>query len=186
MDGHVHHVAFFHWLTGRQPIESVTAEFGTLASDGRVEDTGVTLLRTPTVLAEIAGSNRLQEPNPQNGRQFKEEIQIFGSAGTIHIRPTERPSLLVYSPGAPLPEGLGGGWLAPRLEWVPFHERGRSVHFNADEDPWVGQHRHFVQCVRAGRPCITDGHFGRAVLEVLMAAYRSGREGRRIHLPLES
>jgi predicted dehydrogenase len=184
MDGHVHHVAYFLHLLGDPPVESVYSAYGTLNSSARVEDTGVTIVRTPTVLGEISGSNRLVEPNLQNGRYFKEWIEIFGSKGTVHIRPTERPSLRVFTTDGGLHESLTGGWIAPKLDWVPYGERGRSAHFNAEEDPWVGEHRHFVECIRDGKPVVSDGRFGRKVLEVLMAGYQSGRERREVQLPV--
>jgi predicted dehydrogenase len=182
MDGHSHHAAFFRWLTGEDAV-SVYSEHGTLASTARVEDTGVTLVRTPKALAELSGSMRLKEPCAQNGRLFKEYIEIFGTNGTIRLQPTERPSILVYAEGAGVPANLNG-WFSPRLESVPFEERGRSLHFNADEDPWTGEHKHFVDCVRTGKPVLTDGEFGRKVLEITQAGYQSMREGRRISLPL--
>ena len=184
MDGHSHHVAFALWLLDNPEVVSVYSEYGTLNSEAQVEDTGVTLIRTRAALAEISGSNRLLEPNPQNGRRFKEWVEIFGSKGTIHIRPTERPSLRVFVEDGELPGSLAGGWIAPGLDWVPYEERGRSMHFNADEDPWVEEHRHFVTCIREGRPVVSDDRFGRRVQEILAAAYQSGREQRAVHLPL--
>lgn len=184
LDGHSHHIAFALWLLNDPAVTSVYSEYGAFNSDSRVEDTGVTLVRTPTTLIEVSGSNRLLEPNAQNGRRFKEWIEIFGSNGTIQIRPTERPSLRVFVEDGELPAGLDGGWIAPGLEVVPFEERGRSMHFNAEEDPWVGQHRHFVACVREGRPVVGDGRFGRRVQEILMAAYQAGAERRAVTLPL--
>src|SRR5205823_1290784 len=130
----------------------------------------------------ISGSNRLLEPNPQNGRYFKESIEIFGTKGTIHIHPTERPSLKVFAENGNLAESLGGGWIAPRLEWVPYDERGYSTHFNGDEDPWVGEHRHFVEAIRDGTPVLSDGRFGRRVQEILLAAYESAKEQRAVRL----
>lgn len=182
MDGHSHHAAFFRWLTGEDAL-TVYSEHGTLASNARVEDTGVTLVRTRRALAELSGSMRLKEPCPQNGRYFKEWIEIFGTEGTIHIRPTERPSIRVYSEAADVP-GTLNGWFSPKLEWVPFEERGRALHFNADEDPWTAEHKHFVECIREDKPVLTDGEFGAKVLEVIQAGYLSMAEGRRISLPL--
>jgi predicted dehydrogenase len=182
MDGHVHHVAYFLHLLGNPAIESVYAEYGSLNSAARVEDTGVTLLRTATALAEIDGSNRLLEPSPQNGKSFKEKVEIFGSKGTIHIDSTERPSLKVHIPDADLGEGLGKGWIAPLLEPVPAMHRPYSNHFNPDENPWVAEHEHFVESCLEDRPVISDGHFGRKVQEVLMTAYEAGRQGRRLAL----
>lgn len=180
MDGHSHHVAYFNWLLGDPPISSVYSDYGTLASDAPVEDTGVTIIRTPTAMAEISGSNRLLEPNSQNGGTFKESVEIFGTKGTIHIHPTERPSLRVYAPHLDIDPGLSRGWISPALDVIPFDERGYSVHFNPEEDPWVPEHRHFVECIREGRPVVSDGRFGRRVHAITMASYASGREGRAI------
>jgi UDP-N-acetyl-2-amino-2-deoxyglucuronate dehydrogenase len=177
MDGHAHHIAYFTWLLDNPPIRHVYSEMGALASEAKVEDTGVTLIRTPGAIAEISGSNRLLEPNAQNGHFFKETIEIFGTRGTIHIHPTDRPSLRVFIDGQEDPE-LGGGWIAPRLDWIPFGDRGNSVHFNADEDPWTPEHRHFVDAVRNNTPVLTDGRFGRRVQEILNAGYQAGREGK--------
>jgi len=182
MDGHVHHVAYLLHLLGNPPVESVYAEYGTLNSNAQVEDTAVTLLRTPRVLAEIDGSNRLLEPNAQNGGSFKESIEIFGSKGTIRLQPTERPSLTVYIADADAGAALNAGWIAPRLEPVPPTHRPYSNHFNPDENPWVAEHQHFVDPCRNDLPLVSDGHFGRKVQEILMTAYEAGREGRRMRL----
>lgn len=182
MDGHSHHVALFNWFLHEPEIEHVYSEMGALVSETPVEDTGVTIIRTSDAIAEISGSNRLLEPNAQNGHFFKESIEIFGTEGTIHIHPTERPSLRVYKRGVEIENGLADGWISPRLDWVPFDERGYSVHFNADEDPWVGEHRHFIRSITDGQPVVTDGHFGRRVQEILLAGYQSSAEQRPIRI----
>lgn len=43
--------------------------------------------------------------------------------------------------------------------------------------------RHFVQCVREDRQPLVTGEDGRAVLEMLYAAYESARTGRKVELP---
>ena len=151
MDGHSHHVAYFNWLLDDPEIASVYSDYGTLASDAPVEDTGVTLIRTPTAMAEISGSNRLLEPNAQNGGTFKESIEIFGTKGTIHIHPTERPSLRVYAPEMAIDPALGRGWIAlrPRCHTVrrtwlqcPLQPRGGSLGARAPPLRGVHPRRH--------------------------------------------
>ena len=45
---------------------------------------------------------------------------------------------------------------------------------------------HFVECVReGGRPALS-GEDGRAVLEIICAAYRSARTGQRVRLPFQA
>jgi predicted dehydrogenase len=45
---------------------------------------------------------------------------------------------------------------------------------------------HFVACVRDGEQPALSGEDGRAVLEVIFAAYESARTGQRVALPFET
>ena len=45
---------------------------------------------------------------------------------------------------------------------------------------------HFVECVRDDKQPLVTGEDGRAVLQLVMAAYASAGTGRRIELPFES
>jgi predicted dehydrogenase len=177
-DGHSHHVAYFLHLLGNCEVESVYSAYGALNSSAPVEDTGVTILRTAKTLAEISGSNRLIEPNAQMNFPFKERIEIFGSKGTIRINPTSRPSLEVYAPDQQSSSALSGSWEAPKLLPVPAFHQPYALHFNPDENPWVAEHQHFVDCCLEDKPVISDGPFGRKVQAILDAAYESGRSGR--------
>jgi myo-inositol 2-dehydrogenase/D-chiro-inositol 1-dehydrogenase len=180
MDGPPHHVALYKWLLGDPPVENVWAEMMTVTPGGEVEDAGVIVVRTEKTIVELTGSTCVLEPNQPMNRHFKEWVEIYGTGGTIHIHPTERPSLQVYRAEQEPDPLLGGGWIAPKLESIPYPERVRSVHFNPDEDPWVGEHRHFFACIREGKPPLTDGRFGRDTMAVIMAAYESARERRAV------
>lgn len=43
-----------------------------------------------------------------------------------------------------------------------------------------------MDCVRNGKKPVSDGKLGRAVLEIIHAAYLSSKEGRKVALPYES
>jgi hypothetical protein len=45
---------------------------------------------------------------------------------------------------------------------------------------------HFVDCVQNDRKPLVSGEDGRAVLEVIFAAYESARTGRKVLLPFET
>lgn len=45
---------------------------------------------------------------------------------------------------------------------------------------------HFIDCVRNGKTPLVTGEDGRAVLEVIYAAYASAGTGKKIHLPFTS
>ena len=42
---------------------------------------------------------------------------------------------------------------------------------------------HFVECIEQGKQPVLTGEDGRAVLEVICAAYESARTGTRVELP---
>jgi myo-inositol 2-dehydrogenase / D-chiro-inositol 1-dehydrogenase len=46
--------------------------------------------------------------------------------------------------------------------------------------------RHFIQCVREDREPLVTGEDGRAVLELIYAAYHSARTGQRVPLPFNA
>jgi predicted dehydrogenase len=43
--------------------------------------------------------------------------------------------------------------------------------------------RHFIDCVQYDQQPLVTGEDGRAVLEIIYAAYASAAQGRKIHLP---
>jgi hypothetical protein len=45
---------------------------------------------------------------------------------------------------------------------------------------------HFVDCVQNDRTPLVSGEDGRAVLEVIFAAYESARTGRKVSLPFHT
>ena len=46
--------------------------------------------------------------------------------------------------------------------------------------------KHFIDCVREDRPPVVTGEDGRAVLELMYAAYHSARIGQKVPLPFAS
>ena len=45
---------------------------------------------------------------------------------------------------------------------------------------------HFIDCVRNGATPVSDGEYGKRVLEIIHAAYTSAKEGRKVALPYAS
>jgi predicted dehydrogenase len=45
---------------------------------------------------------------------------------------------------------------------------------------------HFIDCVRNDKPSVVTGEDGRAVLELIYAAYASAGTGRKIELPFQA
>jgi len=45
--------------------------------------------------------------------------------------------------------------------------------------------KHFIECVREEKQPLVTGEDGRAVLEIMNAAYQSARTGQKVRLPFE-
>lgn len=111
-------------------------------------------------------------------RESEEHYLIFGETGTIELR------------------HVAGVWQHTTPYELYLHRYGRlresyqpSFSRNwLEEGRQFGQYRveleHFVECVRDHKQPITTGESGRAVIEVISAAYLSAQEGREVILPL--
>jgi predicted dehydrogenase len=163
-------------------VQSVYAEYGALTADIKVEDTAVILVRTDKAILEISGSNRLQEPGGATVA-FKDQWQVFGTKGTIAWDAAARPTFRVFtSDKDALDPLLSNGWVSPKLPVMPPDHREFSMHINGEESPWVPEHQHFVDACLNDTPVRSDGEFGLKTQLILEAAYKSGREGRKLAL----
>jgi UDP-N-acetyl-2-amino-2-deoxyglucuronate dehydrogenase len=182
LDGNVHHVSNALYLLGDPDVHSVYAEYGALTADIQVEDTAVILVRTAKAILEISGSNRLQEPGGAT-MAFKDQWQVFGTKGTIAWDAAARPTFRVFtSDKEALDPLLGNGWVSPKLPVMPPDHREFSMHINGEESPWVPEHQHFVDACLNDTPVRSDGAFGLKTQLILEAAYKSGKEGRKLSL----
>nr|WP_248306418.1 Gfo/Idh/MocA family oxidoreductase [Devosia oryzisoli] len=182
LDGNVHHVSNALYLLGNPRIDSVYAEYGALTADVQVEDTAVILVRTEKAILEISGSNRLQEPGGAT-TAFKDQWQVFGTKGTIAWDAAARPTFRVFtSDNDALDPLLNNGWVSPKLPVMPPDHREFSMHINGEESPWVPEHQHFVDACLNDTAVRSDGEFGLKTQLILEAAYKSGKEGRKLGL----
>jgi len=161
-----HYVDSLHWLLGE--VAEVAAFTGTLARQIESEDTGSAILRFAS--GAIGSINATMLTYPKN---LEGSVAILGERGTVKV----------------------GGVAINRIEHWEFADYD-------DDDKLVAQsnyqppniygfgHLPYYQNVfatlRGERPPDTDGRSGRKSLEIILAVYRSAREGRAISLPLPS
>ena len=160
-----HYVDLLDWLVG--PVESVMAYTGTLARDIEVEDTGVAALRWRN--GAMGSVNVTMLAHPKN---FEGSITILGEKGTARI----------------------GGVAVNKIEHWQF-EQPHAMDALLDEASYqttsVYGHGHplyydnVIRTLRGECEPDTDGREGLKSLELLIAMYRSARDGKRINLPLE-
>ena len=153
------------WLIG--PIESVQAYTATLARNIEVEDTGVMNIRWRS--GALGSMNVTMLTYPKN---LEGSITILGEKGTVRV----------------------GGVAVNEIQHWEFAEpdeddtKIKDASYQTTSVYGFGHPLYYDNVIRALRGEIepeTDGREGLRSLELLIAAYISARDGRRVSLPLE-
>lgn len=159
-----HYVDMVDWLVG--PVDNVHAYTATLARDIEAEDTGVMSLRLRSGALASINVTMLT-----HGKNFEGSITILGERGTVRI---------------------GGVAVNEIQHWAfdearPEDEAVRAANY---APPSVYGHGHplyyanVIDTLQGRANAEVDGYEGLRSLEVVIAAYRSARDGVRVGLPL--
>lgn len=160
-----HYVDLLSWLVG--PVESVQAMIGTLARNIQVEDTAVLNVRWRSGALGSMSVTMLTYPKNLEG-----SITILGEKGTVRIG------------GVAVNEIQEWSFAEPR----DYDAQVRDANYETTSVYGFGHplyYRNVLDVMRGRCEAETDGREGLSSLEVLIAAYRSAREGRTVPLPLE-
>jgi UDP-N-acetyl-2-amino-2-deoxyglucuronate dehydrogenase len=160
-----HYVDLLDWLVG--PVESVQAYTATLARNIEVEDTGVACLRWRTGALGSVNVTMLTYPKNLEG-----SITILGERGSVRI----------------------GGVAVNRVEHWDFADN-RPEDDNVQEASYETTsvygfghplyYENVIATLRGQTLPETDGREGLRSLELLIAMYKSARDGKRVPLPLD-
>jgi UDP-N-acetyl-2-amino-2-deoxyglucuronate dehydrogenase len=160
-----HYVDLLEWLIG--PIESLQAYTATLARNIEVEDTGVIAVRWRS--GALGSMNVTMLAYPKN---FEGSITILGEKGTARVG------------GVAVNEIQHWEFSEPHVD----DEKIKSASYETTSVYGFGHPLYYdnvIEVLRGGAVPATDGRDGLKSLEVLIAAYRSARDGKRVSLPLE-
>lgn len=160
-----HYMDLLHWLIG--PIESVQAYTATLARDIEAEDTGVIGVRWRSGALGSVNVTMLTYPKNLEG-----SITIIGEKGTVRV---------------------GGVAVNEIQHWEfaepdPDDEKIKSASYETTSVYGFGHPLYYdnvISVLRGEAEPAVDGRQGLTSLEVLIAAYISARDGRRVPLPLD-
>ncbi|MET0264461.1 MAG: Gfo/Idh/MocA family oxidoreductase [Duganella sp.] len=160
-----HYIDLIDWIIG--PVESLQAYTATLARDIEVEDTGVISLRWRNGALGSMNVTMLAYPHNLEG-----SITVLGEKGTARIG------------GVAVNE-------VQQWEFADADDDDARVHEASYATRSVYGFGHplyydnVIAVLRGEAEPETDGREGLKSLEVLIAAYRSARDGRRVALPLD-
>ena len=160
-----HYVDLLDWLVG--PVESVSASTTTLGRDIEVEDTAALQLRWRNGALGTMAVTMLTYPKNLEG-----SITLLGETGTVRI----------------------GGAAVNKIEQWHFADE-------SSDDAEVEQasyattsvygfghppyYSNVLDALQGKAEALCDGREGLRSLELLIGAYRSARDGRTVHLPLD-
>lgn len=160
-----HYIDLVHWLLG--PVESVQAMMGTLARDIETEDTGVMNIRWRNGAMGSVSVTMLTYP-----RNLEGSITILGEKGSVRI---------------------GGLAVNEIQQWEfadqrPEDDQIKTANYQTTSVYGFGHPLYYdnvINTLQGKEEAETDGREGLTSLEVLIAGYRSARDGNTVHLPLE-
>jgi len=173
MDMGCHAIQFFRWMLGQAPIKSVYAQMSALVHKDKTEGDDNSLI----ILEFDNGVVALAEESWTKKGGMDDRAEIHGSKGVAYADLLHGNAIETYSTEgydyAVEKAGSTKGWS-----------------FTVYEEEWnygfPQEMAHFVDCVQNDKQPLVTGEDGRAVLEVIFAAYESARMGKKVRIPFKT
>lgn len=159
-----HYVDMVDWLVG--PVDNVHAYTATLDRDIEAEDTGTMSLRLRS-----GGLASINVTMLTHGKNFEGSITLLGERGTVRIGGVAVNRIDHWEFDESLPEDAAvkdASYAAPSV-----YGPGHPLYYD-----------NVIATLRGEKHAEVDGYEGLRSLEVIIAAYRSARDGTRVGLPL--
>jgi myo-inositol 2-dehydrogenase/D-chiro-inositol 1-dehydrogenase len=172
MDMGCHGLAWFRWMLGGDPgVRSVFAHMQTALIHGnrtRCEENSVCIVEFDNSAIGVVENSWARHGG------MEDSVEVCGTGGVIYADLFRGNSALTYSERgygyAMEKAGSTKGWT-----FTVFEE--------AFNQGYPQELKHFIECVREDTQPVTTGEDGRAVLELIYAAYHSARTGQKVALP---
>ena len=173
MDMGCHGIQFFRWLHPGVLIKSVYAQMSTTVHQAKTkgDDNAIVILEFED------GVVAMMEESWTKLGGMDDRAEIHGTEGVAYADVLQGNSIQTYS-------NRGVGYAVEKA--------GNTVgwSFTMYEEIWnygfPQEFEHFVNCVKNDRQPLVTGEDGKAVLEVIFAAYESAGTGRKVALPFKT
>ncbi|NND16660.1 MAG: Gfo/Idh/MocA family oxidoreductase [Eudoraea sp.] len=170
MDMGCHAIQFFRWLNENNPIRSVYAQMSTSVHTDKTkgDDNAIIILEFENGVIAMA-----EESWTKLGG-MDDRAEIHGSEGVAYADVLQGNSIQTYST-----KGVG----------YAVEKAGNTIgwSYTMYEEIWnygfPQEFAHFVDCVKNDKQPLVTGEDGKAVLEVIFAAYESAGTGKKVFLP---
>ncbi len=170
MDMGCHAIQFFRWLNPNSKVISVYAQMNTSVHKDKTkgDDHSIMILEFENGVTAIAEESWIKKGG------MDDKAEIHGSEGVAYADVLQGNSILTYSE-----KGVG----------YAVEKAGNTIgwSFTMYEEIWnygfPQEFTHFVDCVKNDTTPIVTGEDGKAVLEIIYAAYASAGSGQKIKIP---
>ncbi len=171
MDMGCHALAWFRWMTHNSPVKTVYASMKTVLHDTDCDDNTITLVEFENGVTAVAEDSWARHGG------MDDRIEVYGTQGVSYADLFQGNSALTYSTKgydyAAEKAGTTTGWTFTMYEEA----------FNQGYPQELG---HFADCVLNDKQPKVTAEDGRAVLEMIYAAYESARTGQKVALPFSA
>ncbi len=172
LDMGCHSVEYARAVFGKPQVKSVSATLGTYVHGDKTigEDHSICIVEYEGGKVGLA-ENSWAKPGGVDDR-----CEIYGSKGNTRADLLRGNALVTYS-------DVGYGYAVEKAQTT------RGWTFTMFEEVWnygfPQEMQHFARCVQGKEEPLETGEDGREVLKILLAAYQSAGEGRKITWPYE-
>jgi len=173
MDMGCHAFQFFRWLNGNNQVKSVYAQMSTMVHMDKTkgEDNSIIILEFENGVTAMAEES-WTKPGGMDDR-----AEVHGTEGVAYADVLQGNSIQTYS-------NKGIGYAVEKAG----HTVGWS--YTMYEENWnygfPQEMEHFVDCVKNDKEPLVTGEDGRAVMEIIFAAYESAGTGKKVQLPFKT
>jgi predicted dehydrogenase len=173
MDLGCHAFQFFRWLNRNNPVTSVYAQMSTDVHGEKTkgDDNAIIILEFEN------GVKAMAEESWTKLGGMDDRAEIHGSEGVAYADVLQGNSIQTYSS-----KGVG----------YAVEKAGNTVgwSYTMYEEVWnygfPQEFEHFVDCVKNDKEPLVTGEDGKAVLEIIFAAYESAGTGKKVELPFNT
>jgi myo-inositol 2-dehydrogenase / D-chiro-inositol 1-dehydrogenase len=170
MDMGCHGIAWFRWMLKNARAKSVYATMSTVFHKQRTkaEDNSVVIIEFEN------GVTGLVENSWAKHGGMDDRSEVYGTGGVVYADLFMGNAAIAYSKN-------GYGYAMEKADttvgWT------FTIFEEAFNQGYPQELKHFIDCVQHNKEPLVTGEDGRAVLEIIYAAYASAAQGRKISLP---
>jgi predicted dehydrogenase len=165
-----HAFEYFRWMLGKERAVSVYADMGTFVHGDKTRGDDNSII----IVEFESGCRGVAEESWAKPGGMDDRIELYGSEGVIHCDLLHGSAFETYSQ-------RGYGYAVEKAGST----QGWS--FTMYEEIWnygfVAEDQHFANVVAGLEEPLETGEDGKAVLEIIFAAYESAGTGRKVALP---